>query len=192
MSRSLSTEATPSSHEDTAVTLGRSYKRAFVNRVDTHDPARLADDLACERKRNIHTYTLLLALRKQDFKARRSFLADSRNHGRFLSSTSQHKTLSSATCDGTAKSRDCLPSIRTERSRFCHCKFWPQGRQPERDQLIMRGSNQCILRVTAQKPAIFSGLAGRNDPLPHTRVGRPPSPPRPGRFLTPCAAFCLA
>ena len=91
MSRSLSTEATPSSHEDTAVTLGRSYKRAFVNRVDTHDPARLADDLACERKRNIHTYTLLLALRKQDFKARRSFLAHFRNHGRFLSSTSQKK-----------------------------------------------------------------------------------------------------
>ena len=37
-------------------------------------------------------YTFLSALRKQDFKARRSFLADFRNHGRFLSSTLEHKT----------------------------------------------------------------------------------------------------
>ena len=37
------------------------------------------------------SYTLHPALRKQDFKARRSFLAHFRNHGRFLSSTSQKK-----------------------------------------------------------------------------------------------------
>ena len=98
-------------------------------------------------------YTLHAALRKQDFKARQNFLAHFRNHGRFLSSTSaQNPHL--PTCDGTAKSRD-FASPPNRRSRLCHSKFWPQGRQPERDQLIMRGSNQCILRVTAQKPRHF-------------------------------------
>ena len=36
-------------------------------------------------------YTLHAALRKQDFKARQNFFAHFRNHGRFLSSTSQKK-----------------------------------------------------------------------------------------------------
>ena len=120
-------------------------------------------------------YTLHPALRKQDFKARQNFLAHFRNHGRFLSSTSQHKTLTSPTCDGTAKSRDCLPSIRTERSRFCHSKFWPQGRQPERDQLIMRGSNQCILRVTAQKTRHFLWPRGAERSFATHACRSPPS-----------------
>ena len=47
-------------------------------------------ELEAVRQQNL-PYTLHPALRKQDFKARRSFLAHFRNHGRFLSSISQKK-----------------------------------------------------------------------------------------------------
>ena len=60
------------------------------------------------------SYTLHPALRKQDFKARRSFLAHFRNHGRFLSSTSQHKTLTSRPAMVPRKVA-ILPPLRTEK-----------------------------------------------------------------------------